>query len=288
MISHTQRKEALPLQTLRMESSPQISAHDLITLCKMTSHALCYADHNLPPRRDPENPLLWRRVQDGPGVGRKDTIIVDIRTLEEYPYQMCNTYIQTHTKCSNKSKASLLFSDAVLQVSYGTHSSFHQSPSFWGILVRWLTDALYTCQYTRPALLHKGGTHEGSSVWPTDDKTTVESDTHSVLHREWDTFSNKEETLLLSSYTVGPGSLLLATTMTIFPLCWPSVVAAVQGVSEPSDENASEWGRLMERGMCPIRYLQYCIRKQQTSFWFVATFSVCLYVCIAHLIRILF
>ena len=66
-----------------MESSLQISAHDVITLCKMTSHALCYADHTPPPRRDPDNPLLWRRVQDG-GV-RKDTIIVDIRTQEEYP-----------------------------------------------------------------------------------------------------------------------------------------------------------------------------------------------------------
>ena len=93
--THTQRKTPLPLDTLRMESSPQISAHDLITVCKLTSHALCYADHAPPPRRDPANPLLWRRVKDGPGGGggvgggggggRKDTVILDIRNQEEYP-----------------------------------------------------------------------------------------------------------------------------------------------------------------------------------------------------------
>ena len=71
---------------LRMECSPQISAHDLIMLCGLREHAFCYNKKSPPPAKDPDNPLLWRQLgEGGSSQGKKKVIILDIRSREEYP-----------------------------------------------------------------------------------------------------------------------------------------------------------------------------------------------------------
>ena len=77
----------MPVETLRMECSPQISAHDLITLCKLEDRAIGYDRFKTPPtNRDPNDPLLWRDLGTGGLNGR--VIVIDIRTQEEYPYDI--------------------------------------------------------------------------------------------------------------------------------------------------------------------------------------------------------
>lgn len=65
-----------------MESSPQISAHDLITLCKLEHKAIHYAPPTPSPNKNHNNPLLWKHLENA----RNDSVIVlDIRKKEEYP-----------------------------------------------------------------------------------------------------------------------------------------------------------------------------------------------------------
>ena len=92
-----QLREPLPLSALRQESSPHISAHDVISLCQLEYQALGYGggarDHD--STVNPANPLLGRRAEaekkgrEGRGgkAGRKGRkgMLVDIRSQEEYP-----------------------------------------------------------------------------------------------------------------------------------------------------------------------------------------------------------
>lgn len=82
---HLQKREPLSLATLKSESCPQISAHDLITLCQLETQALGYGSK--PTGEDPSlNPL---RAHTPPSPSRKKqrqkAVVVDIRPLEEYP-----------------------------------------------------------------------------------------------------------------------------------------------------------------------------------------------------------
>jgi TBC domain-containing protein kinase-like protein len=83
-------KVPLPLEKLQNECSPQISAHDMITLCKLKTNTFCYKDLAPPPTRDPDNLLLWRQMDES-NQFNKNVLIVDIRSREEYP--MTSHYI---------------------------------------------------------------------------------------------------------------------------------------------------------------------------------------------------
>ena len=75
----------MPLKQLKSECSPQISAHDLIVLCKLEKTAFCYKEKGIPtPVKDPENPLLWKQV-DGVSSSNMEAVVLDIRSEEEYP-----------------------------------------------------------------------------------------------------------------------------------------------------------------------------------------------------------
>ena len=73
----------MSLDVLRIECSPQISAHDFLTLCKLEHNVHWYANTTMPPRKDPDNPLLWRQLEEN--VETQQVIILDIRSEEEYP-----------------------------------------------------------------------------------------------------------------------------------------------------------------------------------------------------------
>lgn len=85
-----------------MESSPQLSAHDLVTLCKLEGVAIHYS----PPTRgatppltgeNPNEPLLWRQLDSYQSTS--NVMVIDIRSKEEYPlYYRCTcTYHITLT-----------------------------------------------------------------------------------------------------------------------------------------------------------------------------------------------
>ena len=68
-----------------MECSPQLSAHDLVSLCKLEDQAIGYESvSKTPPNsKDPNDPLLWRDL--GTKGRNGEVIVIDIRTQEEYP-----------------------------------------------------------------------------------------------------------------------------------------------------------------------------------------------------------
>lgn len=76
------RRQPLPLSTLKSESCPQISAHDVITLCRLETSALHYGNKPIrdSPSRGGANPLLTR----GGKRARQKAIVVDIRSQEEF------------------------------------------------------------------------------------------------------------------------------------------------------------------------------------------------------------
>lgn len=80
-LPHTQRRGSLPLATLKAEQCPQISAHDLIMLCRLESQAVGY--ENLPRTNDSD---LFRKKGGvrGPKKSRQKAVVVDIRTTEEF------------------------------------------------------------------------------------------------------------------------------------------------------------------------------------------------------------
>ena len=83
LLSSVQRRPFLPLPTLKEESCPQISAHDLVTLCRLESHALNYNNHTT-FNSTHDNPLLLRGGARGVKRSRQKAIIVDIRQQDEY------------------------------------------------------------------------------------------------------------------------------------------------------------------------------------------------------------
>lgn len=76
-----QRRNALPLATLKMEACPQISAHDLIMLCRLEAQALGY--ENIPKV---SNSDLFRKKGGVRGVkkSRLKAVVVDIRSTEDF------------------------------------------------------------------------------------------------------------------------------------------------------------------------------------------------------------
>lgn len=83
LIPQEAKKEFIPYKTLRDQCSPQISAHDLIVLCKLERSSFCYANKAPPPKNDINNPLLWRKLHDKEEK-KHEAIVVDIRSEEEY------------------------------------------------------------------------------------------------------------------------------------------------------------------------------------------------------------
>ena len=79
-----QRRGSLPLATLKTECSLQISAHDLIVLCRLESHAIGYSGSQ-PPAIPRSGSLLMRGRSKERGRGRQKAVVVDIRPQEEYP-----------------------------------------------------------------------------------------------------------------------------------------------------------------------------------------------------------
>ena len=64
-----------------MESSPQISAHDVIVLLQLEQQAFCYGDKNPCPTKDHNDPLLWKHID----AKKQKVVVVDIRPEEQYP-----------------------------------------------------------------------------------------------------------------------------------------------------------------------------------------------------------
>lgn len=89
-----QRRGSLPLTTLKTESSLQISAHDLIVLCRLESHAIGYSGSQ-PSAVPPSGSLLMRGRSKERGRTRQKAVVVDIRPQEEYPsiYIHCVTAV---------------------------------------------------------------------------------------------------------------------------------------------------------------------------------------------------
>ena len=79
-----QRRGSLPLTTLKTECSLQISAHDLIVLCRLETHAIGYSGSQ-PPAVQRSGSLLMRGRSKERGWGRQKAVVVDIRPQEEYP-----------------------------------------------------------------------------------------------------------------------------------------------------------------------------------------------------------
>ena len=81
MFTYVQRRDPLPLATLKMEACPQISAHDLITLCRLDNQALGYGNLQLTNSSDP-----FRKKGGVRGVkkSRKKAVVVYIRSNEEF------------------------------------------------------------------------------------------------------------------------------------------------------------------------------------------------------------
>ncbi|XP_011410154.1 PREDICTED: TBC domain-containing protein kinase-like protein [Amphimedon queenslandica] len=77
-------KVPLSIESLRLECSPQLSAHDLISLCKLESRAIGYerVSKTPPNSKDPNDPLLWRDL--GTKGRNGEVIVIDIRTQEEF------------------------------------------------------------------------------------------------------------------------------------------------------------------------------------------------------------
>jgi rhodanese-related sulfurtransferase len=81
MLLCQQDRQPLPLATLKTESCPQISAHDLITMCRLETH-------NLPRDvgvAEPGSSLLFNRnlLKNKKRV-RPKAFVVDIRSTEEF------------------------------------------------------------------------------------------------------------------------------------------------------------------------------------------------------------
>ena len=70
-----------------MESSPQISAHDVIVLLQLEKQAFCYGNGNPCPATDHNDPLLWKNTD----VKKQKAIVVDIRPEEQYPCRVIVT-----------------------------------------------------------------------------------------------------------------------------------------------------------------------------------------------------
>ena len=80
-ITRTQRREALPLATLKLEACPQISAHDLIVMCGLESQALGY--NNLQKIND-SDPFRKKGGVRGAKKSHLKARVVDIRSSEEF------------------------------------------------------------------------------------------------------------------------------------------------------------------------------------------------------------
>ncbi len=78
--THVQSRQPLPLATLRTESCPRISAHDLITLCRLDPQSLGNHHHS----NTTSNLLLGRGGAKGVKRSRQRGVIVDIRSVEEF------------------------------------------------------------------------------------------------------------------------------------------------------------------------------------------------------------
>ena len=80
---YTQCRQPLPLDILRAESCPRISAQDLITLARLEPQTLGYSG-NLTSDPIKDNPLMARGGARGTKKSRQRAVIIDIRPMDEF------------------------------------------------------------------------------------------------------------------------------------------------------------------------------------------------------------